>query len=99
MAYFIYHILTNISLGVYFHRIKELSVLKHVVIPAAASIFFAVILYYSMIPITYPLSYGTFIVFIWAIIGIIIALIVKKERIKKSSLFFSYEVKDESKEP
>ena len=98
VAYFIYHILTNISLGVYFHRIKELSILKHVVIPAAASIFFAVILYYSIVPITYPLSYGTFIVFIWAIIGIIIALIIKKETIRKSSMFFSYESKEDIKE-
>ncbi|MEM3191430.1 MAG: APC family permease [Candidatus Parvarchaeota archaeon] len=95
VAYFIYHILTNVSLGVYFHRINELNILKHIVIPAAASIFFAVILFYSIIPITYPVSYGTIIVFIWAIIGIIVALIVKRERLKKSSLFFSYEAKGE----
>ncbi len=97
VAYFIYHILTNISLGVYFHRIKELSILKHIIIPAGASIFFAVILYYSVIPITFPVSYGTFIILIWAIIGVVIASVVKKETIRKSSLFFAYETKGEIK--
>ena len=91
VAYFIYHILTNISLGVYYNRIRELNLLKHIIIPAAASIFFAVILYFSIVPITFPVSYGTVIVFIWAIIGIIISFSVRKERLTKSSMFFSYE--------
>lgn len=97
VAYFIYHIMTNVSLGVYFHRIGEMSILKHIVIPAAAIMFFAIILYYSIIPITYPLSYGTLIILGWAIAGIIISVIVKKERLAKSSLFFSYEAGDQGK--
>ncbi len=97
IAYFIYHILTDVSLGVYFHRINELSILKHIIIPAAAILFFAIILYYSIIPITYPVSYGTFIILGWAIVGVIISVIVKKERLTKSSLFFSYEDGDQSK--
>lgn len=91
VSYFIYHILTNISLGVYFNKIKELNILKHVVIPALASLFFAVIMYYSIVPITYPLSYGAFIVLGWAVVGVIIALSINKEKIKKSDLFYSDE--------
>ncbi len=91
VAYFIYHILTNISLGVYFKKIKELSIIKHIIIPAVASVFFAVILYFSIIPITFPVSYGTVLVFVWAVIGIFISLVVKKDRLTKSSMFFSYE--------
>ncbi|MFP3133597.1 MAG: APC family permease [Nitrososphaeria archaeon] len=90
VAYFIYHILTNISLSVYFKRIKELNVLKHVIIPAVASIFFAIVLYFSVVPISFPVSYGTVIIFIWGVIGIIISLAIKKERLMKSELFFSY---------
>ena len=91
VSYFIYHILTNVSLGVYFRRIKELSPLKHILIPSLASIFFAVIMYYSIIPITYPLSYGAIIVLVWALAGIIISLMLKKEKLEKSELFFSKE--------
>jgi len=83
--------LTNISLGVYFKKIKELSIIKHIIIPAMASIFFAIILYFSIIPITFPVSYGTVLIFIWAVIGIFISSLVKKERLAKSSMFFSYE--------
>jgi len=56
-----------------------------------ASIFFAIILYFSIIPITFPVSYGTVLIFIWAVIGIFISSLVKKERLAKSSMFFSYE--------
>ncbi|MGC8618845.1 MAG: hypothetical protein ACP5UZ_08990, partial [Thermoplasmata archaeon] len=91
VAYFIYHILTNISLGVYFKKIKELSIIKHIIIPTVASVFFAVILYFSIIPITFPVSYGTVLVFVWTVIGIFISLVVKKDRLTKSSMFFSYE--------
>jgi len=90
VAYFIYHILTNISLPVYYKKINELSYLKHVIIPAAASLFFGIVLYYSIIPITFPVSYGTIIVFLWAFIGILIAAMIKKERLKES-MFFAYE--------
>jgi len=83
--------LTNISLGVYFKKIKELSIIKHIIIHAMASIFFAIILYFSIIPITFPVSYGTVLIFIWAVIGIFISSLVKKERLAKSSMFFSYE--------
>jgi amino acid transporter len=78
VAYFIYHILTNISLSVYFKRIKELNVLKHMIIPAVASIFFAIVLYFSVVPISFPVSYGTVVIFIWGVIGIIISLAIKK---------------------
>ena len=91
VSYFLYHIMTNVSLGVYFKRIGELSILKHVVIPWVATLFFAVILYYSIVPISYPVGYGTFIIAAWAVIGIIIALTLKKERLAKSELFISYE--------
>lgn len=91
VSYFLYHILTNISLGVYYDRIRELSFLKHIVIPWAATIFFAIILYYSIIPISYPVSYGTFIVAAWAVVGILISAMIRKDKIEKSKLFISYE--------
>jgi Amino acid transporters len=89
VSYFIYHILTNISLGVYFRRIKELSILKHLIVPTIATVFFAVIMYYSIVPITYPLSYGAIIVLVWAVAGIIISLRIEKGKLEKSELFFS----------
>ncbi len=98
VAYLIYHIISDIALGIYFHKSKEFSIVKHIVIPAAAIILFAIVLFYSIIPITFPVSYGTIVIFIWAIIGLIIALTIKKDKLTKSSLFFSYENRGETKQ-
>jgi amino acid transporter len=69
VGYFIVHILANLSLGVYFHKIKELSILKHIVIPSLSTVVFVITLYYSITPISFPVSYGVIAVFAWALIG------------------------------
>lgn len=92
VSYFIYHILTNISLGVYYKKIHEFNIIKHLIIPWTATIFFAIILYYSVVPISYPVSYGTFIIAAWAVIGAVIVLMIKKEKLSESELFVSSEL-------
>ncbi|MGC8609646.1 MAG: APC family permease, partial [Thermoplasmata archaeon] len=92
VTYFLYHIMADVSLGVYFKRIGELSILKHLIIPWLSVVFFGIILYFSVIPISYPVSYGTFIIAAWAVIGAVIALAISKNRLSKSELFYSNEV-------
>ncbi|MEM3193259.1 MAG: APC family permease [Candidatus Micrarchaeaceae archaeon] len=69
----IYHVAVNQSLAFLMHRLKELSVLKHIVGPTVGSIFIFIILYYTYLGIAFPLVLAAPIVVIWLLIGLFIS--------------------------
>ncbi len=85
-GYLIVHILANISLGIFFRKIGELSILKHIIIPASSTAVFLLTLYYSIGYNSFPIDYGVVAVFLWAVVGAIYVSTRKEEKVKGAAL-------------
>ncbi|WP_171823308.1 hypothetical protein [Thermogymnomonas acidicola] len=69
----IYHVAVNQSLAFLTRRLRELSVVKHIVGPTIGSAFIVIILYYTFLGIAYPFVLAAPIVAVWDAIGIYFA--------------------------
>ncbi len=87
VGYLIVHILANISLSVFFRKIGEFNIVKHLIIPFASTLIFLVTLYYSIVPIKFPVSYGVLAVFVWAAIGGGFVYSLGEEKVKGKAQF------------
>ncbi len=89
VALFIGHILSNVGLGITFRKAGEMSLAKHVILPAIATAILLVAMFYSLYPPVFPVDYSiiTAVVFI-AISTVAIAIYARnhQDRIRRAGL-------------
>ncbi|MEM4091305.1 MAG: APC family permease [Thermoplasmatales archaeon] len=74
------HIIVNSTVGLLYKREKEFNVFLHLIIPLIASGLFAFIIYATVYPPSFPLTYMPIAAFIWAILAIVLILIVRRRK-------------------
>ena len=80
-----YHITSSLSMPIFFKKIGKLGI-YHFVLPIIAIIVFSIVLYYSLLGITMPLTIMPISVAIWLLIGSYIVYIRTKELKKLEGL-------------
>ncbi len=94
LFYLIASILVNMTVWRLYKKTGEFKWFSHLIIPVASSVLFAFIIYGTVYPPSYPLSYMPIVVVIWIVASIFITLYVKKtkpENYKKAGLYSTVE--------
>ncbi|MEM4056610.1 MAG: APC family permease [Thermoplasmatales archaeon] len=76
----LYHAIVNETLPLLMHRLKELSIIKHIVGPTIGTAITAVVLYYTFFGISAPVIYVVPIIILWLAFGIWFSIKRKKMR-------------------
>jgi amino acid transporter len=72
----LYHIVTNSALPFFIRRVHtKMKILSYIVAPTAATLIFAVAIYYSLLDLQSPLSLVYVIIPVWIILGLIIIFV------------------------
>lgn len=79
----IVHIIVNSTVWRLYTKSKEFKVLSHLILPLIASALFVFIIYSTVYPPSFPLTYMPIGVLVWVVISIILILNVKRKKPQK----------------
>ncbi|MEM3828751.1 MAG: APC family permease [Conexivisphaerales archaeon] len=85
IIWWVYHVVTNETLGFLYKHIKQLKIIPHIVLPAISTATFIFAGYYSVLGLSWPLSLVYYVIPIWIILGLIY-IYLRRKKIKMDEL-------------
>jgi amino acid transporter len=80
----LYHAVVNEVLPFFMKKLKNLNIIKHVIVPSAGTLIIILVFYYTFLGITAPVEYATIAIAAWIIIGGVIVF--RKRRVGVSNI-------------
>lgn len=82
----IYHFAVNEALPLFMKHVKELNIIKNIVVPTIGSVFIIIIFYYTYLGIAYPFIFAGVFVIIWVIFSFVASYTKRKVPLKNPDL-------------